>query len=714
MLKKINTIGAILLLAGSFNGAGAFEGGGKEENLSKTQLQALKQGEKGDFLPYYRKNIYPLLNKEWRKRGPGFFSILFLLQESLKRNPDKTPLIVETGSIRNEEVENWAKDGNSTVIFDEFLEIYNGSLYSVDIDSKCTSMIGSKCRNVKAITGDSIEFLKSFEQAGEIDLLYLDSFDLDFGNPLPSSTHHLKEIEAIFSKLKPGTIIAVDDHFEYCGKNIGKGALVEEFLNSKNVPLIYDGYHKVWQISPKQEEILELKQILNQIPETEKISVFPIQWDSLDKKATFIGFSGLESWGRWTDANLSTTPSIYLKRPQDLKNEDLENHSLVIHIPMVYLPKEDSSITSKIFFNSEHVRDVQFTQTSKPKQIEIPLKLLKDQSKNLFHVQFEITGSSSPKDFGVSDTRSLGIGIESVSLSSQTTFSSRKFTSSDNFSDIFLSGYPLSFENFDAILKKNKVTKIVASITAPRSGTVFLNSILQNFDGFHDMVHGDSEKSFLHFGEPGTRKKVQSILTESNFNFERFLDRLIGKHVRNGIFTMISHHWLFIPFLEMFEPKCLRDSRWLILFQDRRNIVARDLSCLHLIKGQVAHNWSDQETHLGDISEEDFRLMETNEISKNKEHFSKIKEYFAGFQEASCVAFAYEDLVTDPFSIIKLILEEAGRSNVSVSEIEEAIQKSLKRNRSDNRNEQMAWLLSQKDKREALIKRLKEPLVDGL
>jgi hypothetical protein len=68
---------------------------------------------------------------------------------------------------------------------------------------------------VRIHAGDSLAYLKSLADhppAGLefLDLLYLDSFDVDFDDPLPSAIHHLKELLAIAPLVSFETLV-VDD-----------------------------------------------------------------------------------------------------------------------------------------------------------------------------------------------------------------------------------------------------------------------------------------------------------------------------------------------------------------------------------------------------------------------------------------------------------------------------------------------------------------------
>ena len=124
--------------------------------------------------------------------------------------------IVETGCVRIPG--NWS-DGQSTLLFDEYVKCRHtdSMVYTIDLDPNataiCKSMVSDK---VSIYTGDSVlvlrEIGKRLEQTSRtIDLLYLDSYDLDWDNPTPSAVHHLKELTSIIGLINPKTLVVVDD-----------------------------------------------------------------------------------------------------------------------------------------------------------------------------------------------------------------------------------------------------------------------------------------------------------------------------------------------------------------------------------------------------------------------------------------------------------------------------------------------------------------------
>jgi hypothetical protein len=171
------------------------------------------------------------------KREPSFRQMVEFL------NGIKNPIIVETGCARVEN--NFEGDGMSTLIFDAYVETSGGNLYSVDISEDSVGFAKSKIISEKTQIAceDSVGFLNKFDQS--IDLLYLDSYDLDPSDPHPSSMHHIYELLAVSKRLKNGTMIVVDDNLN---DEIGKGKYIADYFVKIGVPMIYLGYQQIWKI----------------------------------------------------------------------------------------------------------------------------------------------------------------------------------------------------------------------------------------------------------------------------------------------------------------------------------------------------------------------------------------------------------------------------------------------------------------------------------
>ncbi len=154
-------------------------------------------------------------------------------------------IIVETGTTRGINLKDiFAGDGGSTLIFARWAATQQANLYSVDICptafTNAAEFLAPYRKHTTCICMDSVAFLENFDQP--IDLLYLDSYDFDSHNPIPSQEHHLKEIQAAYPKLTDQTIIMIDD----CGlAHGGKGKLVIEFLLNLNWKIVANDYQVI-------------------------------------------------------------------------------------------------------------------------------------------------------------------------------------------------------------------------------------------------------------------------------------------------------------------------------------------------------------------------------------------------------------------------------------------------------------------------------------
>jgi len=175
-------------------------------------------------------------------REEGFTKIFDYLKTK------KNPIIVETGCYR--EADNYEGDGCSTLLFDEFIEIYGGTLLSVDIDPEACELASKNTFHAEVTNQDSIEFLSTLD--GSIDLLYLDSCNIDdWTNDWEAASHHLKELFAAKNAIKPGTLIVVDDNMINPIENIiplriGKGRLIGELMSALDIKPYIDDYQMGW------------------------------------------------------------------------------------------------------------------------------------------------------------------------------------------------------------------------------------------------------------------------------------------------------------------------------------------------------------------------------------------------------------------------------------------------------------------------------------
>lgn len=171
----------------------------------------------------------------------GTFKKVFKYLDNLE---NKNPCIVETGTCREED--NFAGDGMSTLMFDEYINYIGGSFTSIDINEENINFAKSKVsEKSNLICGDSVFNLYNIskdEGFPMIDVLYLDSFDIDMKNTHPSSFHHIKELLAIQSKIKKGALIIVDDSIS----GTGKGQYINEYMKDIGKECFFNEYQIAW------------------------------------------------------------------------------------------------------------------------------------------------------------------------------------------------------------------------------------------------------------------------------------------------------------------------------------------------------------------------------------------------------------------------------------------------------------------------------------
>lgn len=203
---------------------------------------------------FFAKMLQPgSINNPVRNRA----SSLELVFEILDEKKTKDFFIVETGCMRADHGKiALGDDGASTYIFDDFINYYDGNVVSVDINPNNAKHANELTSDrTEVYCSDSVEFLWNLPEKRKIDLLYLDSFDFEPEDPIPSQKHHLKELCAAMTKLRKGSLIVVDDNantpeFEWFTKIAqgGKAGFVKDFMKSIGVEPLYDGYQIVWQL----------------------------------------------------------------------------------------------------------------------------------------------------------------------------------------------------------------------------------------------------------------------------------------------------------------------------------------------------------------------------------------------------------------------------------------------------------------------------------
>jgi len=207
------------------------------------------------WLDHYRRIYYPLLNIQFDgvrdiladgfyNRAVGF-DVIFRLLLNQKRSRYN---IIETGTLRTPG--NWM-DGQSARLFTEFVDLYGGQMRSVDIDAvACESARNTITSNKFSVThSDSVTWLESLTDLDQVDLFYLDSYDVDWNNDTASADHHLIEFKIIQPFIRSGAVVAIDDNSRWVNTNrrTGKGRAIVEYLDAQGHYPILDEYQIIFQ-----------------------------------------------------------------------------------------------------------------------------------------------------------------------------------------------------------------------------------------------------------------------------------------------------------------------------------------------------------------------------------------------------------------------------------------------------------------------------------
>ena len=142
-----------------------------------------------------------------------------------------------------------------TYVFAKIIKnLKGGSLLTVDLNkdhlNKCKEITKDFSDIIDYRLGDSVEVLRNLNEdfIKSLDLIILDSYDLNLFDPYPSGIHHLQELLALYNKINKNCLIAIDDNFlpgtwvdwrwdngnierfETKEKLIGKGMFCHDFL----------------------------------------------------------------------------------------------------------------------------------------------------------------------------------------------------------------------------------------------------------------------------------------------------------------------------------------------------------------------------------------------------------------------------------------------------------------------------------------------------
>lgn len=156
----------------------------------------------------------------------------YVIPKLVKRN--KNLRVIETGTMSSKD------QGAFTLIMADLIKNWTGGkIYSIDISREYLEESKKLTSNfsdvIEYVNSDSVDFLSKLNNENlDIDLLYLDSHDLNLKDPHPSAAHHLRELGAIYDSLDKDTVIAVDDNFGpdvtvewFTLDNLDKGRIID-------------------------------------------------------------------------------------------------------------------------------------------------------------------------------------------------------------------------------------------------------------------------------------------------------------------------------------------------------------------------------------------------------------------------------------------------------------------------------------------------------
>ncbi len=236
------------------------------KQISKTSHETLANYANGNLIPGGTNDeivgcYYTHINYHTMKRA---------LVELVSNNKNNTDfIIVETGCA--------AHGTKSTLLWDKFVNYFGGKVFSVDLNNNAVEETNRLTSDKTTVTcSDSLLFLPTL--IDRIDFLYLDSYDVDFLNPILSTGHHLKEFMCIKHLLHKNSIILIDDtpcspewldngkfnniYKEYKktfdNKMSGKGSLVNIELELLNSEKLLHQYQVLWKYNTESKKEFDI------------------------------------------------------------------------------------------------------------------------------------------------------------------------------------------------------------------------------------------------------------------------------------------------------------------------------------------------------------------------------------------------------------------------------------------------------------------------
>ena len=205
-----------------------------------------------------------LIDDHFRKYSDSNHPCRETLTAALEKLDRKPAVILETGSS--------AWGANSSLLFDSYVNSFGGQFSSVDLRAEPMFTMRPLCsRRSEFACDDSVSFLKKFaNHKTPPDLVYLDSWDVNWTDPLASALHGFHEFLVVLPLFRTGALLLVDDTPANCnvmqrvqpmfvddfdrftqvyGFTPGKGALIKNFLakNAIGKQVAHD-YQLLWEM----------------------------------------------------------------------------------------------------------------------------------------------------------------------------------------------------------------------------------------------------------------------------------------------------------------------------------------------------------------------------------------------------------------------------------------------------------------------------------
>jgi hypothetical protein len=232
---------------------------GLKEEAFEVALRGI--GAQGTFTPeeslQLREARNILREKILMAKGHGHEVLLAFLSakaEELRRaKGGQPPTVIEIGTTRES-----ASGQGSTRRLMEFCRQHNFHFITVDMDSANTQMAAQMFRengvSFKAVHAKGEDFLASYD--GDMDCIFLDAYDFDHGkhtelrqsryekflgariNEADCHKMHLDCASAIVKRLKPWTVVCLDDTWLEAGRWVAKGTSAMRYLLEQGLQLL--------------------------------------------------------------------------------------------------------------------------------------------------------------------------------------------------------------------------------------------------------------------------------------------------------------------------------------------------------------------------------------------------------------------------------------------------------------------------------------------